>query len=109
MMLIEVTQELKLLRFTEQIWIKIHLKKKLINNILHAIVNYSQNGYENWKEAWENRCMHMCMELEAVSNNQKDTQIGVFLWINEEGKMLLETSKELKAISSGECSIKGIY
>ena len=84
-------------------------REKLINNILHAIVNYSQNGYENWKEAWENRCMHMGMELEAVSNNQKDTQIGVFLGINEEGKMLLETSKELKAISSGECSIKGIY
>ena len=84
-------------------------REKLINSILHAIVNYSQNGYENWKEAWENRCMHMGMELEAVSNNQKDAQIGVFLGINEEGKMLLETPKELKAISSGECSIKGIY
>lgn len=84
-------------------------REKLINSILHAIVNYSKNGYENWKEAWENRCMHMGMELEAVSNNQKDAQIGVFLGINEEGKMLLETPKELKAISSGECSIKGIY
>ena len=53
--------------------------------------------------------MHMGMELEAVSNNQKDTEIGVFLGINEEGKMLLETPREIKVISSGECSIKGIY
>ena len=84
-------------------------REKLINSILNGIMNYSQNGYENWKEAWEKRCMHMGMELEAVSNNQKDTQTGVFYGINEEGKMLLETSRELKVISSGECSIKGIY
>ena len=84
-------------------------KTKLINSILHGIMNYSQNGYKNWKEAWEMRCMHMGMELEAVSNNQKNTEIGVFLGINEEGKMLLETPRELKVISSGECSIKGIY
>ena len=84
-------------------------REKLINSILHGIMNYSQNGYKNWKEAWEKRCMHMGMELEAVSNNQKDTEIGVFLGINEEGKMLLETPRELKVISSGECSIKGIY
>jgi biotin-(acetyl-CoA carboxylase) ligase len=51
----------------------------------------------------------MSIELEAVSNNQKDTEIGIFNGINEQGKMLLQTTKELKVISSGECSIKGIY
>ena len=51
----------------------------------------------------------MGKELKALSNNQKDTDIGIFNGINEEGKMLLQTESELKIISSGECSIKGIY
>jgi biotin-(acetyl-CoA carboxylase) ligase len=53
--------------------------------------------------------MHIGIELEAVSNNQKDNEIGIFKGIDEEGKMLLQTTKELKVISSGECSIRGIY
>ena len=84
-------------------------RDKLINSILHGIMNYSQYGYKNWKVSWEKRCMHMGMELKAVSSNQKDTEVGIFHGINEEGKMLLQTPRELKIISSGECSIKGIY
>ena len=53
--------------------------------------------------------MHIGVELKALSNNQKDTDIGIFKGINEEGKMLLQTERELRVISSGECSIKGIY
>ena len=52
---------------------------------------------ENWKEAWENRCMHMGMELEAVQIIKKILRLESFDGINEEGKMLLETSRELKA------------
>ena len=84
-------------------------REKLINSILRGIINYSENGYENWKTEWEKRCMHMDAELKAVSNNQRDIEIGIFKGINEEGKMLLQTKSELKIISSGKCSIKGVY
>ena len=84
-------------------------REKLMNSILENIINYKENGYKNWKDAWEKRCMHIGIELKALSNNQKDTDIGIFIGINEEGKMLLQTERGLKIISSGECSIKGIY
>lgn len=84
-------------------------REKLMNSILENIINYKENGYKNWKDAWEKRCMHIGIELQALSNNQKDTDIGIFKGINEEGKMLLQTERELRIISSGECSIKGIY
>ena len=84
-------------------------REKLINSILRNIITYQENGYKNWKDAWEKRCMHMGKELKASSNNQQDADIGIFNGINEEGKMLLLTESELKIISSGECSIKGIY
>lgn len=84
-------------------------REKLMNRILQNIIDYKENGYKNWKDAWEKRCMHIGIELKALSNNQKDTDIGIFKGINEEGKMLLQTERGLKIISSGECSIKGIY
>ena len=84
-------------------------REKLMNSILQNIIDYKENGYKNWKDAWEKRCMHIGIELQALSNNQKDTDIGIFKGINEEGKMLLQTKRELRIISSGECSIKGIY
>ena len=84
-------------------------REKLMNSILQNIINYKENGYKNWKDAWEKRCMHIGIELKALSNNQKETDIGIFKGINEEGKMLLQTERELRVISSGECSIKGIY
>ena len=84
-------------------------REKLINSILKKIIDYAENGYKNWKSAWEKRCIHMGKEIKAISNNQDDYEIGSFNGINEEGKMLLETKNELKIISSGECSIKGIY
>ena len=84
-------------------------REKLMNSILQNIINYKENGYKNWKDAWEKRCMHIGIELTALSNNQKDTDIRIFKGINEEGKMLLQTERGLKIISSGECSIKGIY
>ena len=84
-------------------------REKLMNRILQNIIDYKENGYKNWKDAWEKRCMHIGIELKALSNNQKETDIGIFKGINEEGKMLLQTERGLKIISSGECSIKGIY
>ena len=84
-------------------------REKLMNSILQNIIDYKENGYKNWKDAWEKRCMHIGIELKALSNNQQDADIGIFNGINEEGKMLLQTERGLKIISSGECSIKGIY
>ena len=84
-------------------------REKLMNRILQNIIDYKENGYKNWKDAWEKRCMHIGIELKALSNNRKDTDIGILICINEEGKMLLQTERGLKIISSGECSIKGIY
>ena len=84
-------------------------REKLINSVLCAIISYAENGYPNWLAAWENRCMHIGDELKVISNNNQDEEVGIFQGINAEGKMLLKTSSELKSISSGECSIKGIY
>ena len=84
-------------------------REKLINTILEGIIAYSKNGYKNWKSEWEKRCMHIGTELKVISNNQQDEEIGIFNGINEEGKMLLQTSNGLKSLSSGECSIKGVY
>ena len=84
-------------------------REKLMNSILQNIINYKENGYKNWKDAWEKRCMHIGIELKALSNNQKDTDIGIFKGINEEGKMLLQTERELRILSSGERSIKGVH
>ena len=84
-------------------------REKLINAILKRITKYLENGYESWKVAWEKRCVHMGKEIKVISNNQNDYEIGVFTGINEKGKMMLKTKNELKIISSGECSIKGIY
>ena len=84
-------------------------REKLINNILRGIIRYLENGYENWKTEWEKRCMHMDIELKVVSNNQHDIETGTFKGINKEGRMLLQTESGLKLISSGECSIKGVY
>ena len=84
-------------------------REKLINSILSAIIAYTKNGYKNWPAAWEKRCMHMGKELKVISNNKKNEEMGNFQGIDEGGKMLLKTKNELKIISSGECSIKGIY
>ena len=84
-------------------------REKLINSILHAIISYAENGYPNWLTAWENSCMHMRDELKVISNNQQDEEVGIFQGVDEKGNMLLKTSNELRSISSGECSIKGIY
>jgi len=88
---------------------KIMPREKLINSILHAIIYYAENGYPNWLAAWEKRCMHIGDELKVISNNQQDEDVGIFQGVDEKGNMLLKTSNELKSISSGECSIKGIY
>ena len=84
-------------------------REKLINSILKKITFYVENGYQNWKSAWEKRCIHMGKEIKAISNNQNNYELGKFNGINEDGKMLLKTKNGLKIISSGECSIKGIY
>ena len=84
-------------------------REKLINSILHTIISYAENGYPNWLVAWETKCMHIGDELRVISNNQQDEEVGIFQGIDEKGKMLLKTSNELKSISSGECSIKGVY
>ena len=84
-------------------------RENLINAILHAIIYYAENGYPNWLVAWETKCMHIGDELRVISNNQQDEEVGTFQGIDEKGNMLLKTSNEIKSISSGECSIKGIY
>ena len=53
--------------------------------------------------------MHIGDELKVISNNQQDEDVGIFQGVDEKGNMLLKTSNEIKSISSGECSIKGIY
>ena len=89
--------------------IQILLAQKQKTLAINLITKYLENGYENWKVAWEKRCVHMGKEIKVISNNQNDYEIGVFTGINEKGKMMLKTKNELKIISSGECSIKGIY
>ena len=83
-------------------------REKLINAILKKIIFYKDNDYLNWQEQWESRCMHQNIEIFIITSQQKEIN-GIFRGVDNEGKMLLETSKGIQAISSGECSIKGLY
>ena len=83
-------------------------RERLINAILKKIIFYKDNNYLNWQEQWESRCMHQNIEIFIITNQQKEIN-GIFRGVDNEGKMLLETSKGIQAISSGECSIKGLY
>ena len=83
-------------------------REKLINAILKKIIFYKDNDYLNWQEQWESRCMHQNIEIFISTKQQKEIN-GIFRGVDNEGKMLLETSNGIQAISSGECSIKGLY
>jgi BirA family biotin operon repressor/biotin-[acetyl-CoA-carboxylase] ligase len=83
-------------------------REKLINAILKKIIFYKDNNYLNWQEQWESRCMHQNIEIFIITSQQKEIN-GIFRGVDNEGKMLLETSNGIQAISSGECSIKGLY
>ena len=83
-------------------------REKLINTILKKIIAYKEHSYSGWQQAWENRCMHQNLEINIQTNSH--TQIvGIFRGVDNEGKMLLETINGTQAISSGECSITGLY
>ncbi len=75
--------------------------KKIINNIIPGCKNiYIRVGYFYFSG----------FSLIAKSlKDKRDIQIGIFKGINEEGNMILQTESEMKIISSGECSIKGVY
>ena len=83
-------------------------REKLINTILKKIVSYKEHGYTDWQQAWKKKCMHQNEEINILNNAQKKIK-GVFRGIDNEGKMLLETSNGTQTISSGECSITGLY
>ena len=83
-------------------------REKLINTILKKIITYHEHGYSDWQHAWENRCMHQNQEINIQTNSQKKIT-GVFRGVNNEGKMILETINGTQTISSGECSITGLY
>ena len=89
-------------------WRDILPREKLINTILKKIIAYKEHSYSDWQQAWENRCMHQNLEINIQTNSH--TQIvGIFRGVDNEGKMLLETINGTQAISSGECSITGLY
>jgi len=83
-------------------------REKLINTILKKIITYKDKDYSNWQEQWQSRCMHQNIEISILANQEKEMN-GIFRGVDNEGKMLLETSNGIQAISSGECSIKGLY
>jgi len=83
-------------------------REKLINTILKKIITYKDKDYSNWQEQWQSRCMHQNIEISILTNQEKEMN-GIFRGVDNEGKMLLETSKGIQSISSGECSIKGLY
>ena len=83
-------------------------REKLINIIIKKVIAYKENGYLDWQQAWEKKCMHQNEEINILNNSQKKIK-GVFRGIDNEGKMLLETSNGTQTISSGECSITGLY
>jgi len=83
-------------------------REKLINAILKKIITYKDNGYLNWQQQWADKCMHQNIAISIITSQQKEIN-GIFRGVDNEGKMLLETSNGIQAISSGECSIKGLY
>ena len=83
-------------------------REKLINAILKKIINYKEHSYPDWQKGWEKRCLHQDIEISILTSQQKEIK-GIFRGVDNEGKMLLETNNGIQSISSGECSIKGLY
>jgi BirA family biotin operon repressor/biotin-[acetyl-CoA-carboxylase] ligase len=83
-------------------------REQLINTILKKIIAFKEHSYSDWQQAWENRCMHQNLEINIQTNSGAQIA-GIFRGVDNEGKMLLETINGTQAISSGECSITGLY
>lgn len=88
---------------------KVLPREKLINAILKRLMLFIENDYPEWKSEWEKRCIHKDTEISIAHHDQQKITLGTYTGINEEGKILLQTKTGIELVSSGECSIKGIY
>ena len=89
---------------------KYNLKKdrhKLIKLIIQNFIKFYDEKI-NWIDAWRLKCMHIDKEIEIYENNVLQKK-AIFKDINLDGNAIIDTSKGIKILQSGQINIKGIY
>ena len=87
-----------------------NLKKdrhKLIKLIIQNFIKFYDEKI-NWIDAWRLKCIHVDKEIEIYENNVLQKK-AIFKDINLEGNAIIDTSKGIEILQSGQINIKGIY
>ena len=82
-------------------------RNELIKLIIQNFIKFYDKKI-NWIDAWRLKCMHIDKEIEIYENNVLQKK-AIFKDINLEGNAIIDTSKGIKILQSGQINIKGIY
>ena len=82
-------------------------RNELIKLIIQNFIKFYDEKI-NWIDAWRLKCMHIDKEIEIYENNVLQKK-AIFKDINLEGNAIIDTSKGIKILQSGQINIKGIY
>ena len=82
-------------------------RNELIKLIIQNFIKFYDEKI-NWIDAWRLKCMHVDKEIEIYENNVLQKK-AIFKDINLEGNAIIDTSKGIKILQSGQINIKGIY
>ena len=82
-------------------------RNELIKLIIQNFIKFYDEKI-NWIDAWRLKCMHIDKEIEIYENNVLQKK-AIFKDINLEGNAIIDTSKGIEILQSGQINIKGIY
>ena len=82
-------------------------RNELIKLIIQNFIKFYDEKI-NWIDAWRLKCMHVDKEIEIYENNVLQKK-AIFKDINLEGSAIIDTSKGIEILQSGQINIKGIY
>ena len=82
-------------------------RNELIKLIIQNFIKFYDEKI-NWIDAWRLKCMHIDKEIEIYENNVLQKK-AIFKDINLDGNAIIDTSKGIKILQSGQINIKGIY
>ena len=82
-------------------------RNELIELIIQNFIKFYDEKI-NWIDAWRLKCMHIDKEIEIYENNVLQKK-AIFKDINLDGNAIIDTSKGIKILQSGQINIKGIY
>ena len=82
-------------------------RNELIKLIIQNFIKFYDEKI-NWIDAWRLKCMHIDKEIEIYENNVLQKK-AIFKDINLEGSAIIDTSKGIEILQSGQINIKGIY